>query len=247
MLETMGKPVRRYGVLSESEALVPDDYTLFEKHRGLEKDFDLIFTHSAKILDSVPNARYVPYCSGSWYTIDETNGHEAYKNKTKNISILSSNRTRCELNIYRIAVAQQCQARKLADTFGTFPGVDGGGYVNMAVTLKEYRFAIAIENAITPYWFTERITSCFASMTIPVYLGATKIGAFFNSDGIITFNKGDDIETVLRKCTKEFYEEHLDAVIDNFNRIKDYNAGDRMYKKYLCGEASYIAPEDFFK
>jgi hypothetical protein len=57
----------------------------------------------------------------------------------------------------------------------------------------------------------------------------------------------DNIEDILKKCTKEYYEEHLPAVIDNFNRIKNCNVADRMFKKYLCGTEKTQRPEDFFK
>ena len=50
--------------------------------------------------------------------------------------------------------------------------------------------ALIIENDITPYFFTEKITNCFISQTIPVYLGATQIHKFFNTDGIITISLG---------------------------------------------------------
>ena len=45
MLATMGKPSRRYGLLMESEIIMNKDIKMFNTHKGLEKDFDLIFTH----------------------------------------------------------------------------------------------------------------------------------------------------------------------------------------------------------
>ena len=53
MLETMGSPDKRYGFLTESPAIVPKSYKLFDKFKGLEKDFDLVFTYSEKILKPV--------------------------------------------------------------------------------------------------------------------------------------------------------------------------------------------------
>ena len=71
-------------------------------------------------------------------------------------------------------------------------------------------------------------------MTIPIYLGATKISQFFNPDGIITFNIDDDIEKVLSRCTQKEYEARIAAVIDNFDRVKEYfSTMDYMYTKYL--------------
>ena len=244
MLETMGTPAKKYGWLIESEAIAPKDYKIFEKNKGLEKDFDCIFTHSVKILDAITNAKFLPGCSQPTYK-KEFNifGEQQYNYKTKNISIISSKKAQCDLHKYRTELARKCKTQNIADAFGTF---DGGKFVNVEDTLTDYRFSIVVENYISPLWFTEKITNCFMSMTIPVYLGATEISKFFNIDGIITFDKKEDISNVLKKCTKEYYQEHLSAVIDNYNRIKNYNMLDNMYEKYLSNTNQINKPEDFF-
>lgn len=93
MLQTMGRPSKRFGVLWESEAIVPEDYKIFKRHKTLSEDFELVFTFSERLLDSLSNARFYPGCSSSWYgstmgggTLSES-GHQ---HKTKSISILSS-------------------------------------------------------------------------------------------------------------------------------------------------------------
>ena len=65
MLQQMGAPKRKYGFLIESEILKKRDYEIFERHKGLEKDFNYIFTFSEKILDSVENARFFPAFASS--------------------------------------------------------------------------------------------------------------------------------------------------------------------------------------
>ena len=75
---------------------------------------------------------------------------------------------------------------------------------------------------------------CFASMTIPVYLGATRIGDFFNTDGIITFNHETPMETILRQCTEEEYLRRLPAVQDNYRRALKYlNLEDKLYEEHF--------------
>lgn len=240
MLQQMGNPDYKYGVLGESEAIVPEDYKIFKKHKGLEKDFDLIFTHSYEILNTVQNARFFPCCSRVWYGNERYGGiwdSEAYQKKKKNISILSSNLHMCELHDFRFNLAMKCKKEGLADTFGTF---DGGSPVKMGKTLQDYRYTIAIENDIKPYWFTERITSAFAAMTIPVYCGASKIDNFFNTDGIIIIKPSDfdNIDKVLAQCTEKEYEQRLPAILDNYERVKQYkNPADTWYEKYLMNRS----------
>lgn len=235
MLEQMGKPKKRYGILYESTSIVPEDYKIFEDNPSLYKDFDNIFTFSAKILDSVPNAVFVPFQASPWYgrEPDEIIDEKLCYQKTKNISFLSSKKIMCDMHKHRVALANKCKTKKLADTFGTF---DGGKPASLSSVLKDYRYTVIVENEIDDYYFTERLTNAFLSMTIPVYCGAPKIGKFFNEEGIISFNirDFDNIEDILKNCNEEDYNNRINAVIDNFNRVQKYkNVFDSMYLEYL--------------
>ena len=228
----LGNPDKKYGFLFESKGIMPEDYKIFDKHKGLNKEFDLIFTYDADILNKYDNARFVPFCSNTWYQGDLN--PNAYQEKTKDVSILSSNKAQCELHKVRINLAQYLKRNNLADTFGTF---DGGNFVKIDDTLKDYRYTFAIENFIEPYFFTQKLTSCFSAMTIPIYIGATDIGKFFNTDGIIQISVKDldNVENILKKCTKEEYEARIPAIIDNYNIAKNYvNFWDKLYEDYLA-------------
>lgn len=230
MLETMGNPSRKYGLLIESEAIMNKDVKMFDKHKTLAQDFDLIFTHSARILDKYDNARFIPFCASLWNT-DEISD-DAYTQKTKNVSILSSDKLMCDLHKFRYDLAWMCKNEKIADTYGTF---DGGPMVKMSKTLTAYRYSICIENEVQPYFFTERLVSTLAAQTIPIYLGATEIDKFFNPDGIIKITTKSDIKEVLKQCTKEEYERRLPAILDNYRRALEYKKShfDTIYEKYL--------------
>lgn len=236
MLQCMGKPDFRYGMLVESESIVPKDYEIFKKNKGLENDFDLVFTQSEKILNDIPNARFVPFCSEVWYGNNFAGGEwnpELYKYKTKNVSIVSSNKTMCHLHEVRVDLARKCRKLQLADAYGTF---DGGSSIKLAESLTDYRYSFAIENEISSYWFTERITSCFAAMTVPIYLGANKISEFFNPDGIIFIQEKDidNIEKILSQCNEKDYEQRLPAILENYEKAKQFICcGDYMYEHYL--------------
>ena len=237
MLRCIGSPDKRYAALLESESICPEDYRIFDVHKGLEQDFDLIFTYSERLLDRLDNARFFPFfansrygCSwggGSW---DET----AYAHKCRQISIVSSNKEMCHLHAYRIDLARTCRREGLADTFGTF---DGGPYVKIAETLRDYRYSIVVENDIKPFFFTNKVTDCFAAMAVPIYCGATEIGKFFNLDGIIVLKPGDDIRRVLAQCSEKDYLERLPAIKDNYLRAYAYrNVWDWLESRYLTKE-----------
>ena len=142
------------------------------------------------------------------------------------------------MHIVRKKLAFKCKNESLADTFGKF---DGGAYCEIEEPFEKYRYSIVVENNIEPFYFTEKIMNAFAAQTIPIYLGATEIGRFFNPDGIIQIRLEDceHIENILKRCTVEEYERRLPAVIDNFNRAMrsmTQNRFDDMYVNYIRGK-----------
>lgn len=123
------------------------------------------------------------------------------------------------------------------DVFGGFN--NGIMFDYKSRTLKDYRFQIVVENDIKPYYFTEKIIDCFAAMTIPIYIGATKIDEFFNSDGIIKISKDENIEKIVQRCTEQEYNNRINAVIDNYNRCLKYqNLDNLLYESYFLNKTS---------
>lgn len=231
MTGTLGKPAVKYGMLTESRTIVPKDYEVLHRNRGLEKDFRYIFTYDDRILNEIENARFYPVAAGIWNS-EMREGR--YREKDRDLSILSSDKVMCELHRFRLELARLCKREGLADTFGRF---DGGGYVEKVdETLNRYRFSMIIENDVSDYYFSERLTSCFAAQTVPVYLGARRIGDFFNTDGMILLGSADleEAESLIAECTRERYETMLPAVLDNYERVKEYvNMQDYLYEHYL--------------
>lgn len=231
MTKTLGNPQVKYGMLTESRTIVPQDYEVFHRHKGLEKEFKYIFTYDDKILNEIENARFYPIAAGIW---NRDMRETAYETKDRDLSILSSDKTMCELHRFRLELARMCKREGLADTYGRF---DGGAYVkSVDETLDRYRFALIIENDISDYYFSERLTSCFAAQTIPVYLGARKIASFFDTDGMILLDKPDldEVRCKIRECTRENYETRLPAVLANYERVREYvNMQDYLYEHYL--------------
>ena len=235
LTKTLGNPQVKYGMLTESRAIVPQDYEVFRRHKGLEKEFRYIFTYDEKILNEIENARFYPIAAGIW---NRGIKDEAHREKDRDLSILSSDKIICDLHRFRLELARMCKREGLADTYGRF---DGGGYVkNVDETLDRYRFSLIIENDISDYYFSERLTSCFAAQTIPVYLGARKISDFFDADGMILLEKPDldEVKNKIRECTKENYEARLPAVLRNFEKVREYvNMQDYLYEHYLIKDS----------
>lgn len=221
--ETSPYCVRKYALLFESETIQPEDYTRVMNDPGRMAEYSKIFTFSDQVLDRYQNALFIP-ASGLWYgtavnggTLDE----RRYGKKEKNISVVASAKAHTKYHRLRVETAKRAVEAGLADGYGAFCN----NRINQkADALDDYRYSIVVENDVKPYYFTEKILDCFASMTIPIYLGAAKIGEYFNTDGIIMLEEGncDHIETVLKQCSAQDYEARLEAVKDNFERVKQF-------------------------
>lgn len=81
--------------------------------------------------------------------------------------------------------------------------------------LAPFRYSITVENTSKPHYWTEKITDCFLAYTVPIYFGATNIGAYFPAGSYIWLPL-DDVaaaEQQLREIlSSDNWEERLPAI-----------------------------------
>ncbi len=223
----------KVGVLRESEEILCKEYDRAMRYPDIIKGFSIMFTHSEKLLEKYDNARFAP-ASSVWYGSEWGGGTMSEKNyelKTKNVSIISSNKSMCEMHRIRADLARYYRSNNNVDCYGQ--AVDNP-ILKKSQALEEYRYSIVIENSETSYYFTEKLLDCFAAMTVPIYIGAKKIGDFFNTDGMICVRKDDlrdfgNIDKILKTCSEEDYCSRLCAIKDNYLRVQDFLC----YEDYL--------------
>lgn len=199
-------------LLIEPRSICPRAYAYTEKNW---RKFKYIFTHDSKLLDMCDNARLIIYgggCGGiSEYPIVP---------KTKNVSMVSSNKELCELHKARIEIARALKDNPNVDVMGT---VDGGEFVQPDKIYPEYKFSVAFENYIDDYWFTEKICNCFANRVVPIYFGARKIDEFFNAGGIIHVKDWRRIPDIIKPMDFEMaYKLRESCIEDNYKRVQKY-------------------------
>jgi hypothetical protein len=97
--------------------------------------------------------------------------------------------------------------------------------------LLDYRFSIAIENlSCDDNYFTEKLTDCFLTGTIPIYHGCLNIGEFFDERGILTFNTQEELKSILDSLNEEKYNNMLEYAQNNLNTCLRYALdNDAMY------------------
>jgi len=141
--------------------------------------------------------------------------------KSKMISMISSNKRMCKGHIDRLQWVEAL--RDQVDLFGR-------GFHEIELKeegLCDYMFSVAIENGQYGTYFTEKLLDCFATGTIPVYLGAPDIGKFFNMDGIIPLSEEFTV-------SEDIYESKKEAIQDNLEIAKTMEVlEDFIYTTYL--------------
>jgi hypothetical protein len=206
----------KYGWLLESKYITPqivNSVKMFPE-KYLET-FDAIFTHNQELLKIDSKFKWVP-AQGFW--IKEPKIYE----KSKMISMISSNKTMCEGHRLRLEWVDRLYGQ--VDMYGR----GFNEIANKEEGLCDYMFSVAIENGQYETYFTEKLLDCFATGTIPVYLGAPDIGNYFNKDGIIDLT--DEFEV-----SDEIYFSKMDAIKENLEKAKEMEVlEDFIWKNYFC-------------
>lgn len=208
-------------MLFEPRSMLGEAYDFVEAHSDY---FRLIFTHDSKLL-KLPQSRFLNWAY-VWHTSDSE--------KTKSISLITSPKDWCPLHKARLELARYFEPTPFVDVFR---GGWNEGEKNYSPQeyLEHYTHSIVIENDIDEFWYTEKILNCFSNKVVPIYVGATRIGEIFNADGIIQVDDWRDIPKIVEDLdTVEDYVGRLEAINDNFERVKPYTVGwqERFFKDY---------------
>lgn len=193
----------KYGWLLECKFLIPDMINkVKQNYQRYFEVFRYIFTNDEELLDLDPRFKWCP-TGGFWIKSPKI------YSKTKLISCISSNKSMIPGHLNRLEWVNKIKDR--VDLYGRgFKEIS-----NKEEGLCDYMFSVAIENAVYKTYFTEKILDCFATGTIPIYLGTPDIGEYFNLDGIIMLT--EDFEV-----SEKIYYNKIDAVKDNLERIKKF-------------------------
>ena len=87
-----------------------------------------------------------------------------------------------------------------------------------------------MENISSDNYFTEKLTDCFATGTVPIYWGAKNIGNFFDSKGIIKLDDDFNVDIL----TDDLYNKMIPHIEENYKKIKSMEmSDDELAKKIM--------------
>lgn len=210
---------KNYGWLCESRTIIPHYYIWCEANLDLLKsNFIKVFTHDVELCKK-SNIFQLTQCSAKSYF-----NHGEIYSKSRLVSMIASNKKVCFEHNLRQQMIQKFSNK--CDHFGR-------GYrsiENKEDGLKDYCFSIVMENATYPNMFTEKITDCFMTGTIPIYYGIENIGDYFDIDGIIKLDDKFKIEDL----SFELYYSKIKSVEKNLQlALELLSAEDFIYKNFI--------------
>lgn len=227
--------MKQFGIMQEAEIICPNEYDIVYKRKQEVESLDALFTFSERLLDKYSNAKF-SLCNGVWYGTKLYGGimdpERCYK-KSKLISAVASSKAMCPIHVFRAETARELKRKKIADCMGT---AVGEYFDKISDAFDDYMYNVAIENESQRYYFTEKILDCFASMTVPIYYGASDIGKFFNEDGIIRIKEPSfkSVMEAISLCSEDDYRSRLEAIKDNYERVQGYlSVDDYLTNNYM--------------
>lgn len=216
---------KNYCWLAESSGVLLDVIEWIKLNKTfIEENFIYLFTYDKTLLNLTKNTKYTIPNAVPWIDINDREIHK----KTKLVSMIASNKSFTIGHEYR---------KKIIGKFSNHVDHYGWGYRQMPdvsgkiIALKDYMFSITLESMNYEGCWTEKITDCFVTGTIPIFWGCPELPEF-NKDGVIFFN--DDFD--LSMLSEELYISKMNAIKENFEIANNLPlCEDYFYEKYIKG------------
>jgi len=205
--------------LHESRAILPHNYNWVSNNIDyIENNFELLFTHDMRLVKLSDKIVFLKWKGKPW--VKQYGIHP----KSKLVSMIASNKVMCPHHRFRQQMIKELSGK--VDHFGR-------GFKEITRKeegLNDYYFSVAMENHTYLNSYSEKITDCFATGTIPIYHGTPGIGDIFNSDCIIKLDEHFKVENL----SSELYYSKMNAVKENFEIVKNMPvAEDYIYNEFI--------------
>jgi hypothetical protein len=216
----------KYLWLCESKVIVPRAHELVMAQLDLMASvYRRIFTHELSLLQVSPIFQYIPPAANYTWIKDFS-----HIEKRRLATMVSSGKNYTQ--------GHQVRNLMMADVREKFPWVEIYGrnfrpFSKKEDVLKDVMFSVTVENTVYECYYTEKLMDCFASRTIPLYMGAREVDKWFDPNGIIRIDEST-FPDVLSEISREMYNNLSEAIEHNFNvAILHERADDALYRAVI--------------
>ncbi|WP_170357139.1 glycosyltransferase family 10 [Ruegeria arenilitoris] len=195
----------RRGTRARISLMMGEPSAIHGKHdrmlRWTWRRFFRVFTFHDVLLNSLPNAVFLPYGVTQvpeWQDLSVV--------KTRSCSLIASAKRDLE--------GHQLRHRLIDWARDTGADIDimGRGYQpfeNKSDGLAPYRYSVVIENVRERNYFSEKLIDAVLCTTVPIYWGCPNIGDFLDTEGMILCETEADIQQAVQMLSVEDYEKRL--------------------------------------
>jgi hypothetical protein len=130
------------------------------------------------------------------------------------------------------------RCRRNIPGFDNRPNMRGKGrYESKVRFLRNYKFAIAFENASYPGYTTEKLFHAMLANTIPIYWGNPVVHRDFNTKSFINYHDFKSIDKVIRRVIEldkddGYYAKYMRQPWYPNNKLTPYVNPDRILKRF---------------
>jgi len=221
---------RRIAILYES---LDTMRWLYESTETYIPEYSIFFTHDKTLLDQYPNTRWIPG-NGIWVGNSYGGGELSISSKDRMTSFITSLKETTALQRLRVRLAEKLQVKSDYEIDVFLRSTYAYDYLPISQCLQRYRFSLIIENTQSPLYFTEKLLNCFATGTIPIYLGATEIDKFFDINGIIVFSSRKQLlNDILPRLSVDLYSSKMESIETNFKLCQSYKSIEKIVSSHL--------------
>jgi Glycosyltransferase family 10 (fucosyltransferase) C-term len=139
--------------------------------------------------------------------------------KTQDLSWITSSLAKLPGHRSRMDFLERLQSKVEFDLYGRgFKPIE-----DKWDALAPYRYSIAVENHSNPWYWTEKLSDCFLSWTVPIYFGCTRIDDYFPAEAMVRFDPSDHeaVEKIEAVIANDDWEGRLDALAEARRRTLD--------------------------
>ncbi len=191
------------------------DYGYNYIKKGMHKYFNYCLTFDNNLRNFLKGTNckpiwWTPACS--WLHKED---HKIYK-KSKLVQMIASRKNWTTGHRLRHIVAEK---------FGNKIDKYGHAFQSFDYTLdvfKDYMFAVVIENNNGLEYFTDKLTSCFYTGTIPIMWNNGWIDRYFNINGILTWDTFGELNNIINNLNEKLYTDLLDYAKINYELAQQY-------------------------
>ena len=216
-------PGPKYGWLGESSELSNDIITHLKNIKHiLKQKYKKIFVNDLRIIELDKDLFFYnpPASNMPWIILPQI-----YPKK-KLCSYITTFKGHTSGHKIRLSVYEQIKKNPIFR--GNIFGKPHNPIDDKLTGLKDYMFSIVIENSRYSKYYTEKVTDCFATGTIPVYYGDKSICEDFDENGIIFINEKLDLSTL----NPDLYYSKSKSVENNYAKVLYLEtADDCIYEK----------------